>query len=179
MILADCDTYIPKNKVKLVTVVEGDQKAPFSIATTPRCRRGRYAFPRIAPLYPWRVPYIAEFEARRYQVPFFFVFGMTWTGIKPRPPGPLANTLPTNVVEKVPKWVEETRQFSTIFNTVPYEISALAPKMLNYCSPITEEGSILILQKLLHNIYDLIIVSRMFITLAEFEFKNQKDVRLR
>ena len=46
--------------VKLVTVVEGDQKAPFSIATTPRCRRGRYSFPWIAPLYPRYVPYIAE-----------------------------------------------------------------------------------------------------------------------
>ena len=40
------------SKVKLVTVVEGDQKAPFSIATTPRCKGGRYSFPRIAPLYP-------------------------------------------------------------------------------------------------------------------------------
>ena len=33
------------NKVKLATVVEGDPKAPFSIATTPRCRGGRYSFP--------------------------------------------------------------------------------------------------------------------------------------
>ena len=32
-------------KVKLATVVEGNQKAPFSIATTPRCRGGRYSFP--------------------------------------------------------------------------------------------------------------------------------------
>ena len=39
-------------KVKLVTVVEGDPKAPFSITTTPRCRGGRYSFPWIAPLYP-------------------------------------------------------------------------------------------------------------------------------
>ena len=46
--------------VKLATIVEGDQKAPFSIDTTPKCRRGRYSFPRIAPLYPWYVPYIAE-----------------------------------------------------------------------------------------------------------------------
>ena len=38
--------------VKLATVVEGDQKAPFSIATTPRCRGGRYSFSRIALLYP-------------------------------------------------------------------------------------------------------------------------------
>ena len=29
-----------KIKVKLVTLVEGDPKAPFSIATTPRCRGG-------------------------------------------------------------------------------------------------------------------------------------------
>ena len=37
--------------VKLATVVEGDPKAPFSIATTPRCKGGRDSFPWIAPLY--------------------------------------------------------------------------------------------------------------------------------
>ena len=46
--------------VMLATVVEGDQKAPFSIATTLRCRGGRYSFPWIALLYPWYVPYITE-----------------------------------------------------------------------------------------------------------------------
>ena len=56
-------------KVELATVVEGDQKAPFSIATTPRCWGGRYSFPWIAPLYPRYVSYIAECSARRYQVP--------------------------------------------------------------------------------------------------------------
>ena len=54
----------------LTTLVEGDQKAPFSIATTPRCRGGRYSFPWIDPLYPRYVPYIAECYARRYKVPF-------------------------------------------------------------------------------------------------------------
>ena len=39
-------------KVKLATVVVGDSKAPFSIATTPRCWGGCYSFPWIAPLYP-------------------------------------------------------------------------------------------------------------------------------
>ena len=40
-----------KNKyVKLATVVEDDQKAPFSIATRLRCRGGRYSFSWIAPL---------------------------------------------------------------------------------------------------------------------------------
>ena len=46
--------------VKLVTVVEGNPKAPFSIATTPRYRRVRYSFPWIAPLYPWYVLCNAE-----------------------------------------------------------------------------------------------------------------------
>ena len=45
---------------KLVTVVEGDQKGPFSIATTPRCRGRCYSFPWIAPFYPWYIPYTAE-----------------------------------------------------------------------------------------------------------------------
>ena len=38
--------------VKLATLVEGDRKAPFSIATTPKCRGGRYSIIWIAPLYP-------------------------------------------------------------------------------------------------------------------------------
>ena len=36
----------------LATVVEGNPNAPFSIATTPRCRGGGNSFPRIDPLYP-------------------------------------------------------------------------------------------------------------------------------
>ena len=55
--LDEC-TYMLKKK--LATIVEGDPKAPFSIATTPRCRGGRYSIPWIAPLYPWTVPYNAE-----------------------------------------------------------------------------------------------------------------------
>ena len=40
------------SKVSLATVVEGNQKAPFSIATTLSCRGGHYSFPWIVPLYP-------------------------------------------------------------------------------------------------------------------------------
>ena len=43
--------YIIK-KVKLATLVEGDPKAPFSIATTPRCWVGRYSIPWMTLLYP-------------------------------------------------------------------------------------------------------------------------------
>ena len=45
---------------KFATVVEGDQKAPFSVDTTPRCREGCYSFPWIGPFYPGYVTYIAE-----------------------------------------------------------------------------------------------------------------------
>ena len=34
-------TGVSFNKLNLATVVEGDQKDPFSIATTPRCEGGR------------------------------------------------------------------------------------------------------------------------------------------
>ena len=48
-------SYAPRiySKVKSAIVVEGDRKAPFSIASTPKCREGRYSFSLIAPLYPW------------------------------------------------------------------------------------------------------------------------------
>ena len=37
--------------VKLATFVKGDPNAPFSIATTPRCRGECYSIPWIAPVY--------------------------------------------------------------------------------------------------------------------------------
>ena len=37
---------------KLATIVQGDPKVPFSIATTPMCRGGRYSIPWIALRYP-------------------------------------------------------------------------------------------------------------------------------
>ena len=46
--------------VKLAIVVKGDPKAPFSTATTLRCRPGRYSFPGITLLYPWYAPYNSE-----------------------------------------------------------------------------------------------------------------------
>ena len=44
--------YVLVRVCKLATVVDGNQKAPFSIATTPRCTGGRDSFPWTAPLYP-------------------------------------------------------------------------------------------------------------------------------
>ena len=76
--------------LQIPTVVEGDQKAPFSTATTLRCKGERCSFPWIAPLYPWYIPYIPEC----YQVPFFESLVWRVLGLNPGP-GPLANALPT------------------------------------------------------------------------------------
>ena len=51
---------ICKSKLMLATLVEGDLKASFSIATTLRCRGERYSFPWVTPLYPWSIPYNVE-----------------------------------------------------------------------------------------------------------------------
>ena len=40
--------------IKLATIVENDLKAPFSIATTPRCRSGDYSIQCISPRYPYK-----------------------------------------------------------------------------------------------------------------------------
>ena len=51
--------HIQASKAKLATFVESDLKAPFSIATTPRCR-GCYSIPWIALLFVWSLPYNSE-----------------------------------------------------------------------------------------------------------------------
>ena len=62
---------------KLVTLVEGDPKAPFSIATT-LWSRGEHSIPRTDALYPWFSPYRAECWARWHQVPFLNLwYGLT------------------------------------------------------------------------------------------------------
>ena len=62
--------YIEREKVKLAIVVEGNLNAPFSIATTPICRRGCNSLLWIILLYPWFALYNAECLARRCQVSF-------------------------------------------------------------------------------------------------------------
>ena len=57
------------------------------IATTLRCREGRYSFSWITPLYPWYVPYNAECYASRYQVPFFESLVWLDLGWNPSLPG--------------------------------------------------------------------------------------------
>ena len=84
--------YIYILKVKLTTVAEGNQKASFSIASTPRCRGGRYSFSSILPLI--RTLY-SRVLSKLVSSTILKVFWLTRPGIEPRSLGPLANTLPT------------------------------------------------------------------------------------
>ena len=77
-----------------MTVVKGDPKAPFLIATKPRCWRGRYSFPWIAPTLPLIHTLYCWVLSKEVSSTILKVFGMTRPGIEPRSPGPLANTLP-------------------------------------------------------------------------------------
>ena len=77
--------------VKLATVVEGDQKAPFWIATTPRCRGGRYSFPWIASILPLIRTVYCWVLARRYQVPF--LKALVWRDL-------LTSWLPSSIFEQ-------------------------------------------------------------------------------
>ena len=94
----------------MATVVKGDQMAPFSIATTPRCRGGHYW---IAPLYPWYVPYNAECSARRCQVPFFKPLVWLDLGLNPGlpdywqtlyPQGQRASLFKKAILENIQLW---------------------------------------------------------------------------
>ena len=71
--------YIYKVKVKLATIVEGNPKAPFSIATTPRCRRGRYSFPGL--LYFTLDPYLIMLSVKQGGIKYHFLslwYDSTW-----------------------------------------------------------------------------------------------------
>ena len=68
-----------KSKVKLATIVEGDPKAPFSIATTPMCREGRYSFPGL--LYFTLDPYLIMLSVNQGGIKYHFLslwYDSTW-----------------------------------------------------------------------------------------------------
>ena len=91
--------YIHIVKVKLATVVKSDQKAPFSIATTPRCRGGCNFFSLDCSTLPLSLTLYCWVLSKEVSSTIFKVFGMTQPGIEPRFPGPLANTIPTRTMK--------------------------------------------------------------------------------
>ena len=65
------------------TVIEGDTKAFFSIANTPRCRGGRYSIFWIVPFT--LDPYLIMLSVKQGSIKYFFLaFCMTRLGIEPR-----------------------------------------------------------------------------------------------
>ena len=68
---------------KLAYIVKGDPNAPFSIATTPRCRGGSYSF--FGLLYFTLDPYLIMLSVKQGGIKYHFL--SLWS------PGPLANTL--------------------------------------------------------------------------------------
>ena len=65
--------------MKLVTLVESDPKASFSIATTPRCRGGHYFFPWIAPFT--LDPYFIMLSVKQGGIKYHFLslwYDSTW-----------------------------------------------------------------------------------------------------
>ena len=66
-------------KKKLATIVEGNPKALFSIATTPMCRGGRYSFPGL--LYFTLDPYLIMLSAKQGGIKYHFLslwYDSTW-----------------------------------------------------------------------------------------------------
>ena len=78
-------------KVTLVILVKDDPKAPFSIATTPRCGEGATSFPGL--LHFTLDPYPVILSVKQGGIKYHFLsFGMTRPEIEHRCPGPLVNT---------------------------------------------------------------------------------------
>ena len=68
--------------------------APNSIATTPGVGEGATPFPGL--LYFTLDTYLIMLSDKQGGIKYnFSIFGMTWPGIEPLSPGPLANSLPT------------------------------------------------------------------------------------
>ena len=68
---------------KELTLLEGDLKAPFSIATTLKCREGATPFPEL--LHFTLDPYLVMLKVKQSGIKYhFWVFGMTQPGIEPR-----------------------------------------------------------------------------------------------
>ena len=96
--------YLMVSKVKLATLVEGDQKAPFSIATTLRCRGRVLLLSQNCSTLPLIRTLYCRVLSKEVSSTIFKVFGMTRPGIEPRSPGSLANTLPTRPMSRFIWW---------------------------------------------------------------------------
>ena len=73
------DNFYALQVYKLATIIEGNPKAPFSIATTPMCRGGRYSFPGL--LYFTLDPYLMMLSVKQGGIKYHFLslwYDSTW-----------------------------------------------------------------------------------------------------
>ena len=71
-----------KNHRTFDTLVEGDSKVSFSIATTSMFSGGRYSIPWIAPLYPWSLLHNAECIKYHF-LSIWYDSTWDWTAVSP------------------------------------------------------------------------------------------------
>ena len=77
------DVYLILNLklIKVNLLIEGDTRAPFSIATTPKGRGGHHSFLWITPLYSWSLLSVKQGSIKYHFLSLWYDFGMTrlWT----------------------------------------------------------------------------------------------------
>ena len=72
-------TFLQRKLKKLATIVEGNPKAPFLIATTPMCRGGHYSFPGL--LCFTLDPYLIMLSVKQGGIKYHFLslwYDATW-----------------------------------------------------------------------------------------------------
>ena len=73
--------YVYIKKVKLATLVKGDPKVPFSIATTPRCTGGHCTTPFPGLFHFTHDPYLIVLSAKQGGIKYHFLslwYDLTW-----------------------------------------------------------------------------------------------------
>ena len=137
----------------MATVVEGDQKASFSIATTPRCREGTSPF---LGLFPFTLDtFLILLSVKQGGIKYHFKslwYDATWDGT-PRSPGSLANTLPTRPMTRL---VYQCKFAYTIYLSIYLSISVWYIYLSIYLSASTNSYRFNALLKCLFSSLNLI-----------------------
>ena len=113
--------------VSLPTVVEGDLKAPSSVATSPRFKGRALLFAGSLHLPLIRILLRCVLSKVASSTIFFWVCGRSWPRIEPRSPESLANTLTV-----MPIGQSVTRSYVYLFETA-VEIESPGVKTKNFC----------------------------------------------
>ena len=126
----------------MAIIVEGHQKASFSIATIPRSRVGRYSFPLIAPLLPLiRTLYLLNVKQGGYQVPFLKSLVRHDLGLNPGLPDLWRTLYPQG------KWAGDSKTVvsASYFKTFQHQQTLRRPDLNNVM--LVEANSLFLMTK--------------------------------